>query len=477
MSDPGGDDEAGSWLTVGARPRRRAAPSAATAASAGPPATDRRDRRNNSTTARPSPDWHLVMRSRQAITKLRDQDFALTRLGQINHSEARAARADSARKLDWRDKSGSGVSGPGRSRLGAKFPSSAAPERSRRPALTVKKHSNPVMPRFDVPLNSDADFPSLSGDSAATAGSSAPAERRRASVALKLDQSLRSMAQQSRAMAAAAPVISAVVTVEALPPPVPPPPRVVAYSDAVSRPRSAKALRKSERRDLVREDIREDVEMLQSTATAGVMEPSTPPQPPPAAGTPAKAEAQASTPPTPRSKEKEKRAMKKAKKKESQLILARMNANKDTHVQLVTAHEFRRLHGSHAGRRRAPAEAVDLRAPDQYPSLQESLPAKPGEGEASKETSLRHQATTKSYSRMLRELPKKSSVTTESAIQECVSAEDAADVKKKTPKKKAPIELSLMDLAELKVRGGFFGLCCSNGAHKQRCLQILYRWF
>ncbi|XP_037093189.1 selenocysteine insertion sequence-binding protein 2-like [Pollicipes pollicipes] len=317
-------DNDGDWMTVGARPRRNATQHPKPVPDS--TAEDTAARKKRATKDEPGPpkraerkdpDWHLVMRSRQALTMLRDEDFALTRLGQIHTPEPRKPESRPAN----------------RSRLGAKFPMSMASDRPNRPVAVLRRGARLTMPKFDLPLGSEADFPSLRADD----------------------------------------------------------------GDACSRPKR-EATRKSERRDLVREDIREDVAMLKT----------------PAAADGAKAETDEAS-----ARKKEKRALKKAKKKESQLILARMNASKDTHVQL-------------------------------YPSLEETTapvraPDEPGEGASppSPPPVRRQQSAPKSYSRMLRELPKKLPAPGEDSIEVLV-----VETKKKNPKKRTPIEMSLMDLAD-----------------------------
>ena len=436
-------DDDDNWVTVGARPRQRALPQQSVVPHS--VSGNRRKRQDQPTSARRPEsrenDWQLVMRSRQALTKLRDEDFALTRLGQVHTVEPRKPNPRPAN----------------RSRLGAKFPTEMASDRPNRPPAVLRRPARLAMPKFDLPLRSEADFPSLRGaPDQAPAPPPVTTERRRSSVALKLDESLRSMAgaaaQQSEAAAAAAPA-----------PPMPPTPtiRPVAYSEAVSW--RARPARKSERRDVVRGEIREDVAMLQTAAA-----PKPAAEAPPAAAEPSPASAAAGETPQ-KKKEKEKRQLKKAKKKESQLILARLNASKDTHVQLVTADAFERLHSSHGGRwRRSQAEAVDLRAADHYPSLAETAvpsavpaaaaapPASPTDDSPQSPRRLsapqepqppdRRDGGVKTYSRMLRELPK--TLPPPVNVRELV---EAKETKRKAPKKRAPIEASIMDLAEFMV--------------------------
>ena len=450
MSDNDGREAADddNWVTVGARPRQRTVPPPSAPASNAYGC--RKKRQDQSMSARRSEtrenDWQLVMRSRQALTKLRDEDFALTRLGQIHAGEPRKANPRPAN----------------RSRLGAKFPTNMASDRPNRPPVVLRRPVRFAMPKFDVPLRSETDFPSLRGrpEPAAPPTAAAATERRRSSVAIKLDESLRSMAgaaaQQSESAAQAA---------QSLPPP--PTVRSVAYSEAVSW--RARPARKSERRDLVRGEIREDVAMLQ---TAGAQKSTA--ESPPAAADASSASATSGESPQ-KKKEKEKRLLKKAKKKESQLIRARLNANKDTHVQLVTADAFERLHGAHGGRwRRSQAETVDLRAADQYPSLAETAVSAAAVSAAAAaaaatdaavgsaastvafEDSLQQDSPleeprppdrregggTKTYSRMLRELPR--TLPPPVDVKELVEAKEA---KRKAPKKRAPIETSIFDLA------------------------------
>ncbi|XP_043246975.1 selenocysteine insertion sequence-binding protein 2-like isoform X2 [Amphibalanus amphitrite] len=447
-------DDDDNWVTVGARPRQKTAPlSSAPAHSA---AGGRKKRQDPPMSARRTEhrenDWQLVMRSRQALTKLRDEDFALTRLGQVHTVEPRKPNPRPA----------------ARSRLGARFPTEMASDRPNRPPAVLRRPVRLVMPKFDLPLRSEADFPSLRGVAESSAPAAAGTERRRSSVAHKLDESLRSMAG-----AAAQQGEPAASDTAAAAPPMPqtPPIRPVAYAEAVSwRARPAK---KSERRDVVRGEIREDIAMLQ-TATAQ----KSAAEAPPAAAEPSPSSAATGETPQ-KKKEKEKRQMKKAKKKESQLILARLNASKDTHVQLVTADAFERLNSPHSNRwRRSQAEAVDLRAADHYPSLAETAVAQaaapataaasaaataaapevapetptedPPQRDSVWRTSGSHEPRppdrkdggAKTYSRMLRELPK--SLPPPVNVKELV---EAKETKKKAPKKRMPIEASIMDLA------------------------------
>ena len=453
MSDKDGreaPDDDDNWVTVGARPRQRTAPPPPAPAHTGGGRKKRQDQ--SASTRRSEPrenDWQLVMRSRQALTKLRDEDFALTRLGQIHAGEPRKTNPRPAN----------------RSRLGAKFPTNMASDRPNRPPTVLRRPARLAMPKFDVPLRSETDFPSLRGRAESTAPLAPANERRRSSVALKLDESLRSMAGAAAQQDDASAAHTA--------PPMPPPPtiRSVAYSEAVSW--RARPARKSERRDLVRGEIREDVAMLKTVAAA---QKNTAESPPAAVDISTGSATSGESPQ--KKKEKEKRLLKKAKKKESQLILARLNASKDTHVQLVTADAFERLHGAHGGRwRRSQAETVDLRAADQYPSLAETavsaaaLSAAAAAASASAASAAatpdspqpdselrdrpreepqppdrREVGGLKTYSRMLRELPK--SLPPPTDVKELVEAKDAKEAKRKAPKKRAPIETSIFDLAE-----------------------------